>query len=101
MRRTVRLRQVDALRHEGVADPCDPIDDEGLGGQEDHRDLDDDKFSWLGDDPESHDERSCACGRMTHSEERHKSTGSRKRKSCGQNSWKMHFSMRSEGWPEA
>jgi hypothetical protein len=82
-------------------DPCDPIDDEGLCGQEDHRDLDHNKFSWLGDDPESHDERSCASGRMTHSEDRHKSTGSRKRKSCGENSWKMHFPMRSEGWPEA
>jgi hypothetical protein len=39
-------------------DPCDPIDDEGLCGQEDHRDLDHHKFSWPGDDPESHDERS-------------------------------------------
>ena len=41
--------------------------------------LDHDKFSWLGNDPTSDDERSCACGRMAHLEERHKRTGCGKR----------------------
>ena len=86
---------------EGVRNPRDSIDCEGLCGKQDHRDLDHGKFSWLGDDPERHDECSCACGRVTHSEQRHKSTGSRKRKSRSQNSWKMHFPMRSEGLAEA
>ena len=51
-----------------IVNPRDPIDDEGLCGKQDHGDLDDDKLFRLKDDPESHDERRCACGRMTHSE---------------------------------
>ena len=34
---TVCLLQAGIVSPDGIADPCDPVDDEGLCGQEDHR----------------------------------------------------------------